>query len=161
MPGVFLATETEADLDLADELVDVMSAVRRAVRRETGAVAEVASLTGAQLDLVRIVRRRPGVSVAEAAAELAVAANTVSTLVRHLVGTGVLERRVGATDRRVAHLFLSPAVARGLGEWVGRRSGAVATALASLSEKERQALVEAVAPLAHLALAIGSDGGRA
>jgi DNA-binding MarR family transcriptional regulator len=153
-----LVSHTEAGPALADGLVDVMSAVRRAVKRETGAVAEVASLTGAQLQLVRVVRRHPDVSVAEAAGELGLAPNTVSTLVHQLVAAGVLERRVGAADRRVAHLFLCPEVAHGLGQWVGRRSDAVAEALAHLAEADRQALTDALAPLARLALAIGRKG---
>ena len=82
---------TEADRALADELVDAMSSVRRAVRRQAGQVEEVARLTNAQVQLVRVVRRKPGISVTEAAAELGVAPNTVSTLVRQLVETGVLD----------------------------------------------------------------------
>jgi DNA-binding MarR family transcriptional regulator len=153
-----LVGETEASTGLAEDLVDVMSAVRRAVQREAGAVAEVASLTGSQLQLVRIVRRRPGVSVTEAAEELGVAPNTVSTLVRQLVEAGMLERRAASVDRRVAQLFLYPTVGRALGEWAGRRSDVVAKALARLTTDERRALAEALSPLSRLAVAIGSHG---
>jgi len=150
------ATASEANVALAEGLNDAMSAVRRAVRREAGAVAEVASLAGAQMQLVRVVRRWPGISVADAATELGVAPNTVSTLVRQLVEAGVLERRVGQSDRRVAELVLRPAVAQGLGDWAGRRSGAMAAALEALTEEDRRALEAAVDPLARLARAINS-----
>jgi DNA-binding MarR family transcriptional regulator len=149
-------SQAEATRELAESLVDAMSAVRRAVRREAGAVAEVASLSEAQLQLVRVVRRRPGVSVAEAAADLGVAPNTVSTLVHQLGSAGILERRPSPEDRRVARLYLRPPVAESLGEWVGRRSDAVATALARMADEDRDALACAVGPLARLAEVIGT-----
>lgn len=148
---------TAEGLALADALVDALSAVRRAVRRATGGVAEVASLTEAQLQLVKVVRRRPGIGVAEAAGVLGVAPNTVSTLVHQLVEAEVLERRVGPADRRVAALFLRPPVAQELGAWAGRRSDAVAGALAGLTGEDRRALAEAVGPLTRLALGIAAD----
>ncbi len=142
------ARATETDRALADELVDAMSSVRRAVRRQAGQVEEVARLSNAQVQLVRVVRRKPGISVAEAAAELGVAPNTVSTLVRQLVGTGVLTRRSDPGDHRVARLALVPRVAEGMGVWLERRSAAVAEALASLPPADRQALAEALGPSA-------------
>jgi DNA-binding MarR family transcriptional regulator len=151
---------TDLERALADELVDAMSSVRRAVRREAGALAEVASLTGAQLALVTVVRRRPGISVAEAALELGVAPNTVSTLVRQVVDAGVLQRQTGTADRRVAHLALAPHVAESMGIWLGKRTAALTDALTSLSQGDRKALVTALGPLGRLALAIGRDAGQ-
>jgi DNA-binding MarR family transcriptional regulator len=151
---------TETDRALADELVDAMSSVRRAVRRQAGQVEEVARLSNAQVQLVRVVRRRPGISVAEAAAELGVAPNTVSTLVRQLVEPGVLTRRSDPGDRRVARLFLAPPVAEGMGAWLEKRSAALAEALASLSAEDRRALAGALGPLGRLAVTLGSNGAR-
>ena len=76
-----------------DELLEALSAVRRAVRRRADRPVELLALTGAQLELVRLLRREPGVSIADAAGRLRVAPNTVSTLVRQLADAGVLERR--------------------------------------------------------------------
>lgn len=159
LSGTGALAGTGVERALAEELVDAMSSIRRAVRREAGSVVEVASLTGAQLALVRVVRRRPGISVAEAAAELGVAPNTVSTLVRQVVEAGVLQRQTGRADRRVAHLTLSPHVAEGMGVWLGKRSSTLTEALTSLSERDRQALAAALGPLGRLALAIGRNGG--
>jgi len=50
------------------------------------------------------VGRQPGISVSAAAAELGLRPNTASTLVSKLVASGLLTRRVGATDRRVGEL---------------------------------------------------------
>jgi len=148
---------TEADRALADELVDAMSSVRRAVRRQAGQLEEVARLSNAQLQLVRVVRRKPGISVAEAAAEVGVAPNTVSTLVRQLVETGVLTRQSDPDDHRVARLSLAPRVAEGMGVWLERRSSAMAEALAGLPPADRQALVEALGPLGRLAWSLGRN----
>ena len=81
-----------------------MAAIRRSGRL-VGRPPELSELTGAQLDLVRLVGRRPAVSVAQAAAELRLAANTVSTLVRQLTDAGLLLRRVDPVDRRIARKF--------------------------------------------------------
>nr|WP_232320542.1 MarR family transcriptional regulator [Rhodococcus sp. WMMA185] len=44
------------------------------------------------MELARLLRRRPGISVADAAAGLGLAANTVSTLARQIVDAGLVER---------------------------------------------------------------------
>lgn len=153
-----LVTGTGTSSQLAEELLDAISAVRRALRREAGAVAEAATLTAAQLQLVRVVHRRPGVSVADAAVELGVAPNTVSTLVHQLLAAAVLERRSGPPDRRVAQLFVCEAVAESLGEWLGRRATAIAAAAETLSDDDLQVIAGAHQPLLRLAAAIGKSG---
>src|SRR5476649_47262 len=95
-----------------EELLESLSAIRRAVRRQIARPVELSVLTGAQLELVRLLRREPGVSIADAAARLRVAPNTVSTLVGQLADAGVLERRVDESDRRVVRLMLNPGVRR-------------------------------------------------
>jgi DNA-binding MarR family transcriptional regulator len=150
---------TVAERVLAEELPDAISSVRRAVRRQTGPMEEVAHLTTAQVQLVRVVRRRPGTSVAEAAAELGVAPNTVSTLVRQLVEAGVVTRRNDPGDRRVARLALAPPVADGLGVWLEKRSAALAEALAGLTAADREALASVLGPLSRLAVSLGKNVG--
>ena len=49
-------------------------------------------LPTAQSELLRLVAARPGISVAEAARELRLAPNTVSTLVGRLADQGLLSR---------------------------------------------------------------------
>ena len=151
-----LADRTLADRTLADELVDAMSSVRRAVRRHAGQVAETARLSNAQLQLVRVVRRRPGISVAEAAAEMGLAPNTVSTLVRQSVETGVLVRQNDVGDRRVARLSVAPPVAAGMELWLEKRASALAQALAGLTPEDRLALAGALKPLSRLAVVLAN-----
>jgi DNA-binding MarR family transcriptional regulator len=131
---------SEPDLSaLADQLISTMASIRRSGRL-VGRPAELTELTGAQLDLVRLVRRRPGISVAEAASELRVAPNTVSTLVRQLKNEGMLVRRVDSSDRRVARLELTPDVARRVSRFRDRRVALLASAVAELEPAERRQL---------------------
>jgi DNA-binding MarR family transcriptional regulator len=122
-----------------------MAALRRGTRL-AGRPAELSELTGAQLDLLRLVRRRPGVSVADAAAELRLAPNTVSTLVRRLKDAGLLLRHADRTDRRVARLELSPETAREVERFRDRRIALLASAIAELPPAERRRL-EAASPI--------------
>ena len=71
-----------------------MGAIRRSGRRHAGRPEELSQLTGSQLELVRLLRRRPGISVNQVADELNLAPNTVSTLVRQLVDAGFVVRRL-------------------------------------------------------------------
>jgi len=135
---------------LADALLSTMASIRRSGRL-LGRPAELAELTGAQLDLVRLVRRRPGVSVAEAAAELRLAANTVSTLVGQLTESRVLVRRVDRADRRVARLELTPAIARKVGLFRDRRVALLTEAIVELRPAERRRLEAAADVLGRLA----------
>jgi DNA-binding MarR family transcriptional regulator len=134
-----------------EELLESLSAIRRAVRRQIARPVELSVLTGAQLELVRLLRREPGVSIADAAARLRVAPNTVSTLVGQLADAGVLERRVDESDRRVVRLMLNPGVRRRVDAWRDRRVDTLAEALSRLSAAERALLDEAAPVLVRLA----------
>jgi DNA-binding MarR family transcriptional regulator len=142
----------------AEELLGTLSAIRRALRRYSGRPVELSSLTGAQLELVRLLRRRPGASIADAALELRVAPNTVSTLVRQLSEAGVVARAVDGADRRVARLTIAPAISRKVDAWRDRRFEALGAALASLHRDDRDRLADALPALARLAEALEAAG---
>jgi DNA-binding MarR family transcriptional regulator len=127
-----------------------MSSIRRQLRRRPGRPVLLATLTGSQLELVRLVSRRPGVSVADAAGELRLAPNTVSTLVTQLVEAGHLRRRANPGDRRVAHLELTDATRHKVESWRDRRALALSRAMAGLPVAERQQLAGALPVLTHL-----------
>jgi DNA-binding MarR family transcriptional regulator len=92
--------------DLAPELFAVVGRFRRQVRR-LSPPAFGARLPESQAELIRLVGRRPDVSVREAAADLGLAANTASTLVSKLCADGLLVRAVDPDDRRVGRLRLT------------------------------------------------------
>lgn len=133
-----------------DELLDALGAFRRTLRRHVGTPLS-SPLTSAQIELVRVVRRDPGTSVAEAAEKLGVAPNTVSTLVGQLSDAQVIVRRVDDDDRRVARLDLAPDVRRRVDVWRDRRTVVLTQALNRLSQADRRRLDEAVPALVRLA----------
>ncbi len=139
---------------LADDLYDVIGLLRRRSRRLVGAPLPELALSGAQLELLRVVRRNPGITVAEAARVLGLAANTVSTLVGQLLALGVLVRERDAADRRIARLDLTPPARAGLEQWRDRRAQTTATALAGLTTDERTRLAEALTTIARIAAAL-------
>jgi DNA-binding MarR family transcriptional regulator len=153
-----IQTATPADgadlLGAADELLVAMAAIRRAGRQRGGRPRELAALTSAQLELVRLLRRQPGLCVAEAAQELHLAPNTVSTLVRELAAEGVVERRVDEADRRVARLDLVPEMRRKLERWRDERVLTLASAIDQLPRSDRRALLRALPLLDALADAV-------
>jgi DNA-binding MarR family transcriptional regulator len=93
--------------DLVTEVFAVVGRFRRKLRRSAGRGFDATGLTEAQAELLRLVGRRPDISVREAAAELGLAANTASTLVSKLATEGLITRMVDAGDRRVGRLRLT------------------------------------------------------
>lgn len=143
---------------IADELLTAMASIRRTGRRRSARPAELAPLTGSQLELVRLVRRRPGVSVADAARELTLASNTVSTLVGQLTRAGLVVRQVDASDRRVARLELTAEIHGKVAAWRDRRLVALAEAIGRLPPTDQHLLAAAMPVLVKLAEALDEEG---
>ncbi|MEW1953605.1 MarR family transcriptional regulator [Terrabacter sp. NPDC080008] len=139
---------------LVDDLYDVVGLLRRRSRRLVGAPLPELALSGAQLELLRAVRRNPGITVAEAARMLGLAPNTVSTLVGQLLAVDALVRTRDLSDRRLARLDLTPSAREGLEQWRDRRSQATAAVLAQLPDEERRRLAEALPTIARVAAGI-------
>ncbi|HVW17174.1 MAG TPA: MarR family transcriptional regulator [Solirubrobacteraceae bacterium] len=125
---------------LGEALIEQVADLRRGLRRQVAAPSLRSELTGAQAELLRLVRREPGISVGDAAARLRLAANTVSTLVRQLAGMGLLQRTSDPGDRRVGRLALTAQAAERLRAWRDARAEAMAAALERLDAADRDAL---------------------
>jgi DNA-binding MarR family transcriptional regulator len=136
---------------IAEPLVEALSSFRRSVRRAAGRPWPVADLSGSQAELVRLVRREPGIPVSAAAQRLSLAGNTVSTLVGQLVDAGLLQRAVDPADRRVARLTVTPAARRRIEGWRDRRIERVTEGLARLDPADRSVLETAIPVLDRLA----------
>lgn len=141
----------ETERRVADELLTALSSIRRAARRSSGRPPELATLTTAQLELARLVRRKPGISIAGAAEAMRLAPNTVSTLVGDLSSAGLLVRRTDPSDRRVAQLELTESWKRKIDAWRDRRVSAVDDAMRRLPADERRRLERALPALQGLA----------
>jgi DNA-binding MarR family transcriptional regulator len=142
---------------LAEDLLEAVGLLRRHTRRRIGRPWTGQSISGAEAELIRLLRRRPGVSVAAAAAELGVAPNTVSTLVRTLVGAGLVCRSPDPDDRRVARLDLTPSARRRVDRWRDARIAVLTDALAGLDIADRAAIERAVPALTRLAARLRPD----
>jgi DNA-binding MarR family transcriptional regulator len=123
--------------------------VHRRLRRGARAVHGGALLSGAQVELLRLVQARPGIGVGEAAGALHLAPNTVSTLVRSLCDEGLLRRRADARDGRAARLELTEAAHERIRRRQDERARLLALALDDLDADERAALDRALPALRH------------
>jgi DNA-binding MarR family transcriptional regulator len=136
---------------LAAELLGAISAVRRIARRAARAAWREEPLPPAQSELLRLAAARPGISVAEAAHELRLAPNTVSTLVGRLTAAGLLDRARATSDGRSVLLTVTGKATRRIAEWRDLRAELAARALDRLTPDDRRALARAVPALLRFA----------
>ncbi len=134
-------------LELGGALSGVQRATRRRVRRELG----LPPLSGAQVELLRLVASSPGIGVSAAARELNLAGNSVSTLVNQLVAKDYLRREPSPSDRRAAVLNTTDAGRDRLNRWADERTRLFAEQLALLAPADLDALRAAVPALRRLA----------
>jgi DNA-binding MarR family transcriptional regulator len=142
------------DLPLAEQLFETFGSLRRQVRRLAGRPWPVGDLSGSQIELVRLVRREPGIPVNSAAERLRLAPNTVSTLVRSLTEAGLLQRQADPADRRVARLRVTAAARRRIEGWRDQRTVLAASALSGLSLADRRAIRDALPAVERLVAAL-------
>ena len=135
----------------AGQLLGAIGAVRRVARRAVRMAAVGDPLPPARSELLRLVARRPGIGVAEAAAELRLAPNSVSTMVSKLTEDGLLNRGRVASDGRSVRLTVTEAGAARIEQWQDIRTDLVGRSLDRLSPADRQALMAAIPALTRLA----------
>jgi DNA-binding MarR family transcriptional regulator len=149
-------TTVQGDLrtrDLSAGLLAVIGPLRRALRRAGREGVPGFPLPTSQAELLRVVRLQPGIGVGEAAQQLGLAGNTVSTLVNQLVAAGFLARRRDPADGRVARLELTAGADRRMALWRDQREQALGAALDELSARERETLERAL-PALHKILEV-------
>jgi DNA-binding MarR family transcriptional regulator len=152
-PGADPSPTPGADLDaLSAGLARAVGRLRRSINRAVRDGTALLPLPEAQLEILRLAARRPGLRVHDVAAELRLAPNTVSTLVHRLVDAGLVERHADSNDRRVARIGLSPAGEQRMRRWRDHRHEVLAARLAGLDGGERAAVAGAVPVLERLAL---------
>jgi DNA-binding MarR family transcriptional regulator len=143
---------------LTVELSRVLGRIGRGLRYRTRAARETLEVTQSENDLLRLLERHPGIRVQDAALDLGVASNSVSTLVKQLSRSGLVQRASDPLDGRAAHLWLTPLAE----EWITRvgnaREAAIGRALESLDGADREAIEAAVPAMGRLAKAIKTSG---
>jgi len=135
----------------AAELLAAISAVRRTARQAVRKAWHEEPLPTAQSELLRLVADRPGITVAEAARELRLAPNTVSTLVGRLAGQGLLGRERAQADARSVLLSVTRRARQRLADWRDLRADLTQIAILQLAEEDRRILAYAAPALLRLA----------
>ena len=136
---------------VAAELLAAVSAVRRTSRRAVRAASVTEPLPPARSELLRLAARQPGITVAEAARELRLAPNTVSTMVGDLTAQELISRGRSASDGRTVRLTVTARARQRLAQWHDLRAELTARALAGLDPGDQEALIAAVPALVRLA----------
>ncbi|MFZ4235469.1 MarR family winged helix-turn-helix transcriptional regulator [Streptomyces murinus] len=139
------------------ELTDALVGIQRLIRRRLRGGLTGPRLRGAEVELLRLVESRPGIGVSEAARELHLASNSVSTLVNQLVRDEYLVRETDPADRRAARLRLTGAAEKRLEDWHRRRAELVGGRLARLDGADHDALRAALPALRRLADLLHED----
>ena len=139
-----------ANRDAAD-LLAAISAVRRTARQTVRKAWRDEPLPTAQSELLRLVADRPGISVAEAARELRLAPNTVSTLVGRLADQDLLGRERAQADARSVRLRVTRKARRRIADWRDLRADLTQQAMAQLTAEDQGTLAQAVPVLLRLA----------
>ncbi|MFJ3308958.1 MarR family winged helix-turn-helix transcriptional regulator [Streptomyces sp. NPDC086549] len=141
-----------------EELADTLVGIQRLIRRRLGSGGlTTPPLRGAEVELLRLVEARPGIGISEAAKELYLAGNSVSTLVNRLAKDGCLIRETDPADRRAARLRLTEAARDRLRDWRRRRAALVARHVDRLGEADQDALRAALPALRKLAVTLREE----
>lgn len=135
----------------AAELLAAIGTIRRVTRRAVRHSTDAEPLPPARSELLRLAARRPGLSVAEAAQELRLAPNSVSTMVSQLAGDGLLSRGRAAGDGRMVRLTVTDRGAARIAQWRDIRAEMTSRALEALGEEDRRSIGLALPALARLA----------
>nr|MDT0656448.1 MarR family transcriptional regulator [Micromonospora sp. DSM 115978] len=135
----------------ANELSGALGDLHRVLRRTVSGRLGRPPLPDAQVEVLRLVEREPGISVKETAEKLRTAPNTVSTLVGELAGAGLLERGRDPDNRRVVRLTLTALARERIAEYAARRRELLVTALLRLDPGGRTEIIRAAGHLRTLA----------
>jgi DNA-binding MarR family transcriptional regulator len=148
--GIREGAGDQAKTEAAD-LLAAVGAIRRVARRAVRGSAYAQALPQARSELLRLTARRPGISVAEAAQELHLAPNSVSTMVSKLAADGLLSRGRAAADGRSVRLTVTDKGEARISQWRDIRAELAGRALERLGASDRQAIRAAVPALTRLA----------
>jgi DNA-binding MarR family transcriptional regulator len=135
---------------VADELRPVLLRLARELRRET----EQLGVTARQATLLWLVKRSPGLSLAELAAEEGISPPALSGHVDRLERAGLLERLRSSEDRRRVGLRLTDEGQRLLRRVRARRTTWLAEHLRALDPAELEAIAAAIPAFRRL---LGDD----
>ena len=132
---------------LAVAVLDISFEVRRKSHEGTG----VLPLSSGVLDVIRVIERHPGITVADVAARLGRQLSNVSAQLRELVALGLVTRTRDASDKRYVALHPTPEAVRIKALLEGAWANTLAAASSRLLPAEREQLMAAAPVLERLA----------
>ena len=135
---------------VAADLRPVLLRLARGLRKET----EQVGVTARQATLLWLVKRSPGLSLAELAAEEGISPPALSGYVDRLERAGLLERVRSSEDRRRVGLRLTDEGAQLMRRVRARRTTWLAERMATLEPEELEAIESALPSLKRL---LGDD----
>jgi DNA-binding MarR family transcriptional regulator len=163
---------------IGPELADIVSRLRRAMRRAARAADPALELSVAQLELLSCITEHPGIRPSQLARMLRLAPSSVATLLGGLQSAGYVLRTpgganagasasagasagagavAGAGDRRTVSLDLSEAGATAVTRWHRVNEDIIQAALAALPHRDRAALRDAAPALRDLTTSIDAQ----
>lgn len=154
MPSAEHLTGGDRKETIGPELADVISRLRRAMRRGARAVDPQSRLSVAQLELLSCLAENPGARPGQVARMLRLAPSTEATLANGLRKAGLVTREGGEGDRRTASLGLTPAGDVAVSRWQQLNERLLRAALQVLAPASHEALTAALPALRELADAI-------
>lgn len=137
-----------ATRDLTVALFDLAWLLPRTIGAEEG---QPDPLPRSELEVMRLLGRRPGMGVNSVARELGLQPSNVSASVRSLVARGLLERRPSSHDRRQVLLYLTTVARRSRASREARWTDELASVLGDLPTGQRRKILAAAPALAELA----------
>ena len=139
------------------DLADIVSRLRRAIRRAGRAADPALRLSVAQHELLSCMAEDPGVRPSQLAKMLRLAPSSVATLLSGLQAAGYVRRTPGghaSGDRRTVSLDLTDEGLAAVSHWHRLNEEIVRAALAALPERDQAALRDAAPALRDLTAAI-------
>jgi DNA-binding MarR family transcriptional regulator len=140
-----------ADTEVSGDLISLVWTLHRTLIRATKPPAgQQVRRPQAQVELLRLVNDRPGVSVREAAEALRMQPNNVSSLVSILVRDGFLRRVADSADRRLVLLKPTAKMRKASAQVDSELRHDIATALAELPAASTKRIRAAIPDLRAL-----------
>jgi DNA-binding MarR family transcriptional regulator len=145
---------TPADLDA---LADVVTRLRRALRRVVRSDVPFEALPMAQIEVMQLLAERPGLRAGEVGDALLLAPTTVSTLIGTLLTQDLIDRQPDPADRRAWRLLLTPDGEMRLADWQQSNRRVMRAAATRLADDDLRALRDALPALTQLVAQLDSD----
>ena len=148
---------------IGPELADVVSRLRRAMRRAARATDPALGLSVAQLELLSCMAEHPGIRPSQLARMLRLAPSSVATLLSSLQTAGYVTRTPGGPgadgtgDRRTVSLDLSDQGTAAVHRWHRVNEEIIQAALAALPQRDQDALRDAAPALRDLTFSIDAQ----